>query len=114
MLFSVQKSENMAMIAALAAEAEEIKFAVDGKKFHFSGSSNKPLEFDLKSTDTMGKLMNYYSELVGVPKGLLRFMFKGKRISDEDTPKSLVMLMVEDDLFMGFQNIFYIIQVYRE
>ena len=114
MLFSVQRYENMAMTAAFAAEGEEFKFEVVAQNFDFSSMSNKPFFVNLKSTDTMGKLMNQYSELVGVPKGLLRFMFKNKKINDEDTPKSLVMLMVEDDFFMGFQNIFFIIQVYRE
>ena len=39
----------------------------------------------------MGKLKKSYSERVGAPIASLRFLFDGKRIKDEETPKNLEM-----------------------
>ena len=39
----------------------------------------------------MGKLKKSYAERTGVNVGSLRFLFDGRRINDEDTPKSLEM-----------------------
>ena len=37
----------------------------------------------------MGKLKKSYSDRVGVQQTSLRFLFDGRRINDEDTPKSV-------------------------
>ena len=42
-------------------------------------------------TTQMGKLKKSYSERVGASITSLRFLFDGKRINDEETPKSLEM-----------------------
>ena len=39
----------------------------------------------------MGKLKKSYSERVGVPVTSLRFLFDGRRINDDETPKALEM-----------------------
>ena len=38
-----------------------------------------------------GKLKKSYSERVGVPVSSLRFLFDGRRINDDETPKALEM-----------------------
>lgn len=35
----------------------------------------------------MGKLKRSYAERVGVPVNSLRFLFDGRRINDDETPK---------------------------
>jgi len=42
----------------------------------------------------MGKVKKSYSERIGAPIGALRFLFDGRRINDEETPKSLEMVEV--------------------
>ena len=42
-------------------------------------------------TTALGKLKKFYSKQVGVPVTSLRFLFDGKRINGEETPKSLGM-----------------------
>lgn len=48
--------------------------------------------FALRRTTPMSRLKNVYSELVGLPKHLIRFRFNGQAIHDDDTPDSLEML----------------------
>jgi small ubiquitin-related modifier len=51
----------------------------------------------------MGKLKKSYADRTGVAIASLRFLFDGRRINDEDTPKSLGM---EDGelLLNGFRH----------
>lgn len=42
-------------------------------------------------TTSMGKLKKSYAERQGVAVGSLRFLFDGKRINDDETPKLLEM-----------------------
>ena len=41
-------------------------------------------------TTQMGKLKKSYSERVGVPVSSLRFLFDGRRINDDETPKQVI------------------------
>ncbi len=50
--------------------------------------------FRVKMTTQMGKLKKSYSERVGVPVSSLRFLFDGRRINDDETPKQLEMEQV--------------------
>jgi len=50
----------------------------------------------------MGKLKKSYSERVGAPIASLRFLFDGKRINDDETPKSLEM--EQDDVIEVYQE----------
>ena len=47
----------------------------------------------------MGKLKKSYSERVGVPVTSLRFLFDGRRINDDETPKALEMEQVGEIQF---------------
>jgi hypothetical protein len=49
------------------------------------------IHFRVKQTTQLGKLKRSYSERVGVPLYLLRFLYDGKRIIDEHTPDILEM-----------------------
>ncbi len=50
----------------------------------------------------MGKLKKSYSERVGVPTTSLRFLFDGRRINDEETPKQLEM--EQEDVIEVYQE----------
>ena len=50
----------------------------------------------------MGKLKKSYSERVGAPIASLRFLFDGKRINDDETPKSLEL--EQDDVIEVYQE----------
>ena len=53
-------------------------------------------------TTQMGKLKMSYSERVGAPIASLRFLFDGKRLNDDETPKSLEM--EQDDVIEVYQE----------
>ena len=71
----------------MADETEYIKLKVVGQ------DSNE-IHFRVKQTTQMGKLKKSYSERVGVPVTSLRFLFDGRRINDDETPKALEMEQV--------------------
>ena len=56
--------------------------------------TNFPGSYRVKMTTQMGKLKKSYSERVGVPVSSLRFLFDGRRINDDETPKQLEMEQV--------------------
>ena len=56
----------------------------------------------MKQTTQMGKLKKSYSERVGVPVTSLRFLFDGRRINDDETPKALEM--EQDDVIEVYQE----------
>lgn len=60
-------------------------------KLKVVGQDNSEVHFKVKLTTNMGKLKKSYSDRQGVPVGSLRFLFDGKRINDEETPKTLEM-----------------------
>merc|ERR1719322_459587 len=78
-----------------AGETEYIKLKVVGQ------DSNE-IHFRVKMTTQMGKLKKSYSERVGAPIASLRFLFDGKRINDDETPKSLEM--EQDDVIEVYQE----------
>ena len=71
--------------AEAAGETEYIKLKVVGQ------DSNE-IHFRVKMTTQMGKLKKSYSERVGVPVSSLRFLFDGRRINDDETPKQVKTL----------------------
>ncbi|CAF1097091.1 unnamed protein product [Rotaria sordida] len=52
---------------------------------------NSEVHFKVKMTTNMGKLKKSYAERQGVGITTLRFLFDGKRINDDETPKQLEM-----------------------
>eukprot|EP00091_Calanus_sinicus_P020181 TRINITY_DN5384_c0_g1_i1.p1 TRINITY_DN5384_c0_g1~~TRINITY_DN5384_c0_g1_i1.p1 ORF type:complete len:188 (+),score=73.21 TRINITY_DN5384_c0_g1_i1:82-564(+) len=79
----------------MGEEAEYIKLKVVGQ------DSNE-IHFRVKQTTQMGKLKKSYSERVGVPITSLRFLFDGRRINDDETPKALEM--EQDDVIEVYQE----------
>merc|ERR1712071_261802 len=58
-------------------------------KLKVVGQDSNEIHFRVKMTTQMGKLKKSYSERVGVPVTSLRFLFDGRRINDDETPKQL-------------------------
>ena len=71
-------------------------------KLKVVGQNCNEIHFRVKITTQMGKLKKSYSERVGAPIALLRFLFDGKRINDDETPKSLEM--EQDDFIEVYQE----------
>ena len=82
-------------IFRMSDETEYIKLKVVGQ------DSNE-IHFRVKQTTQMGKLKKSYSERVGVPVSSLRFLFDGRRINDDETPKALEM--EQDDVIEVYQE----------
>ncbi|XP_065200278.1 small ubiquitin-related modifier-like [Planococcus citri] len=60
-------------------------------KLKVLGNDSNEIHFRVKMSTQMYKLKRSYSEKAGVQLPGLRFLFDGRRITDEDTPKSLEM-----------------------
>ena len=54
-------------------------------------SQNQEVNFRLKRTTALGRVMNHYTDHFSSTTGrsALRFLFDGRRINDDDTPESL-------------------------
>jgi small ubiquitin-related modifier len=84
-------------------------------KLKVVGQDSNEIHFRVKQTTQMGKLKKSYSERVGglastddaphhqvgVPVTSLRFLFDGRRINDDETPKALEM--EQDDVIEVYQ-----------
>lgn len=66
------------------------------------GQDSSEVHFKVKMTTSMRKLKKHYSERQGIPVNSLRFLFDGKRINDDDTPKQLDM--ENDDVIEVYQE----------
>ena len=71
-------------------------------KLKVVGQDSNEIHFRVKQTTLMGKLKKSYSERVGVPITSLRFLFDGRRINDDETPKALEM--EQDDVIEVYQE----------
>ena len=71
-------------------------------KLKVVGQDSNEIHFRVKQTTQMGKLKKSYSERVGVPVSSLRFLFDGRRINDDETPKALEM--EQDDVIEVYQE----------
>merc|ERR1712080_253516 len=71
-------------------------------KLKVVGQDSNEIHFRVKQTTQMGKLKKSYSERVGVPITSLRFLFDGRRINDDETPKALEM--EQDDVIEVYQE----------
>merc|ERR1712204_143479 len=71
-------------------------------KLKVVGQDSNEIHFRVKQTTQMGKLKKPYSERVGVPITSLRFLFDGRRINDDETPKALEM--EQDDVIEVYQE----------
>lgn len=71
-------------------------------KLKVVSQDSSEIHFRVKYTTPMSKIKKSYSERVGVPVTSLRFLFDGKRINDQDTPKQLEM--EEEDTIEVYQE----------
>merc|ERR1712241_298470 len=71
-------------------------------KLEVVGQDNNEIHSRVKQTTQMGKLKKSYAERVGVPITSLRFLFDGRRINDDETPKALEM--EQDDVIEVYQE----------
>ena len=71
-------------------------------KLKVVGQDSNEIHFRVKMSTVMGKLKKSYSERVGVPVNSLRFLFDGRRINDDETPKGLKM--EQDDVIDVYQE----------
>merc|ERR1712126_38943 len=93
-LFALTNNHSI-LQSTMGDETEYIKLKVVGQ------DSNE-IHFRVKQTTQMGKLKKSYSERVGVPITSLRFLFDGRRINDDETPKALEM--EQDDVIEVYQE----------
>ena len=82
--------------------ADAAKNETEYIKLNVIGQDCNEIHFQVKMTTQMGKLKKSYSERVGAPITSLRFLFDGKRINDDETPKSLGM--EQDDVIEVYQE----------
>merc|ERR1712045_887022 len=82
-------------LTRMGDETEYIKLKVVGQ-------DSNGIHFRVKQTTQMGKLKKSYAERVGVPITSLRFLFDGRRINDDETPKALEM--EQDDVIEVYQE----------
>merc|ERR1711879_1031681 len=92
---SPSASANVYNMSENKDETEYIKLKVVGQ------DSNE-IHFRVKMSTQMGKLKKSYAERVGVPISSLRFLFDGRRINDDETPKALEM--EQDDVIEVYQE----------
>ena len=71
-------------------------------KLKVVGQDSNEIHYRVRQTTLMTKLKKSYSERVGVPIASLRFLFDGRRINDDDTPKALEM--EQDDVIEVYQE----------
>ncbi|CAJ0569916.1 unnamed protein product, partial [Mesorhabditis spiculigera] len=60
-------------------------------KLKVVGQDSNEVHFRVKFGTSMAKLKKSYAERTGTAVNSLRFLFDGRRINDEDTPKSMEM-----------------------
>jgi len=71
-------------------------------KLKVVGQDSNEVHFRVKQTTLMSKLKRSYADRIGAPVSSLRFLFDGRRINDEDSPKSLEM--ENDDVIEVYQE----------
>ena len=71
-------------------------------KLKVVGQDSNEIHFRVKMSTQMGKLKKSYAERVGVPISSLRFLFDGRRINDDESPKALEM--EQDDVIEVYQE----------
>ncbi|PAV77732.1 hypothetical protein WR25_16377 [Diploscapter pachys] len=71
-------------------------------KLKVVGQDANEVHFRVKYGTSMAKLKKSYAERTGVSVSSLRFLFDGRRINDDDTPKTLEM--EEDDVIEVYQE----------
>uniref|UniRef100_A0A0N5ADR2 Ubiquitin-like domain-containing protein n=1 Tax=Syphacia muris TaxID=451379 RepID=A0A0N5ADR2_9BILA len=94
--FTTKMADNSASGEAGDAPAPAPATNSEYIKLKVVGQDSNEVHFRVKYGTSMGKLMKSYADRTGVAVNSLRFLFDGRRISNEDTPKTLEM--EEDDV----------------
>ena len=55
------------------------------------GQDGHEVNYKMKVSTSLGKVMQEYAQRIGVSKADLRFLFDGRRIANDETPKILEM-----------------------
>lgn len=95
-------NKNNARSVARNASAASVASIAEYIKLKVVGQDSNEIHFRVKMTTQMGKLKKSYSERVGVPVSSLCFLFDGRRINDDETPKQLEM--EQDDVIEVYQE----------
>ena len=61
-------------------------------KLKVIGQDSNEIHFLVKMSTNMGKLKKSYAEKVGVPVSSLKFLFDGRCINDDESPKGGLIL----------------------
>ncbi|KAL7076461.1 hypothetical protein ACQ4LE_004182 [Meloidogyne hapla] len=85
-----------------AVSGETTQQSAEYIKIKVVGQDSNEVHFRVKFGTSMGKLKKAYAERTGVAVNTLRFLFDGRRVNDDDTPKSLEM--EEDDVIEVYQE----------
>jgi small ubiquitin-related modifier len=64
--------------------------------------STNEIHFRVRMSALMGKLMTAYTDRVGASENSFRFLFDGRRINKNETPKQLGL--EQDDIISVFQE----------
>merc|ERR1712098_801594 len=97
-LYHLHPHLNRRLIFCVSKMGDETEYI----KLRVVGQDSNEIHFRVKQTTQMGKLKKSYSERVGVPVTSLRFLFDGRRINDDETPKALEM--EQDDVIEVYQE----------
>merc|ERR1711956_170628 len=98
----ILRASSNALIDKMGDNAEAAGGETEYIKLKVVGQDSNEIHFRVKMTTQMGKLKKPYSERVGVPVSSLRFLFDGRRINDDETPKQLEM--EQDDVIEVYQE----------
>ncbi|CAJ0592626.1 unnamed protein product [Cylicocyclus nassatus] len=95
---SITMADNGSSDAPAAAGDSNVEYI----KLKVVGQDSNEVHFRVKNGTAMGKLKKSYADRTGVAVSSLRFLFDGRRINDDDTPKTLEM--EEDDVIEVYQE----------
>ncbi|CAL2029932.1 hypothetical protein CAEBREN_11594 [Caenorhabditis brenneri] len=91
-------ADDAAAVAAGGAGADGAEYI----KIKVVGQDSNEVHFRVKFGTSMAKLKKSYADRTGVSVSSLRFLFDGRRINDDDTPKTLEM--EDDDVIEVYQE----------
>ena len=72
-------------------EQDDVIEVTECIKLKVIGQDSNEIHFLVKMSTNMGKLKKSYAEKVGVPVSSLKFLFDGRRINDDESPKGCLM-----------------------
>jgi len=89
-------------LGASGAGSQSQSQASEYIKLKVIGQDSNEIHFKVKMTTQLGKLKRSYADRLGISAASLRFLFDGRGLKDEDTPKQLDM--ENDDVIEVYQE----------